>query len=43
MPSFAAPNPNGFPLFNRNLHVTNGSTAAGTYTTPGGMLTFIHP
>jgi FtsP/CotA-like multicopper oxidase with cupredoxin domain len=43
MPSFAAPTANGFPLFNRNLHVTNGSTADSNYGTPGGMLTFIHP
>lgn len=42
VPSFATSGTN-FPLFNRNLHVTNGSTAAGTYATPGGMLTFIHP
>ena len=42
MPAIAPPNANGFPLFNRNLHVTNGSTAAGTYATPGGMLIFIH-
>jgi hypothetical protein len=38
MPSFAAPNTNGFPLFNRNLHVVNGSDPG-----PGGMLTFIRP
>jgi FtsP/CotA-like multicopper oxidase with cupredoxin domain len=45
VPSFAAPTPNGFPLFNRNMHVTNGSTASDLYPygTPGGMLTFIHP
>jgi FtsP/CotA-like multicopper oxidase with cupredoxin domain len=43
VPSFAAPNPNGFPLFNRNMHVANGSTASNSYGTPGGMLTFIHP
>ena len=42
MPVFAAPNANGFPLFNRNLHVTNGSTATSDYATPGGMLIFIH-
>jgi FtsP/CotA-like multicopper oxidase with cupredoxin domain len=34
-----APSANGFPLFNRNLHVTNGSPASD----PGGMLTFIAP
>jgi FtsP/CotA-like multicopper oxidase with cupredoxin domain len=43
VPSFAAPNPNGFPLFNRNMDVTNGSIANNSYGTPGGMLTFIHP
>ncbi len=43
MPTSAAPSANGFALFNRNLHVTNGSTASSTYTTPGGMLIFIHP
>jgi FtsP/CotA-like multicopper oxidase with cupredoxin domain len=37
VPSFAPPNPNGFPLYNRQVHVTNGSP--GTY--PGGQLTFI--
>jgi FtsP/CotA-like multicopper oxidase with cupredoxin domain len=32
---------NGFPLFNRQLHVTNGSpTDAGA---PGGMVTFVAP
>ncbi len=35
VPAAAPPGPNGFPLFNRNLHVTNGAT------TPGGMLTFV--
>ena len=38
MPSFAAPTSHGFPLFNRNLHVTNGAPSSD----PGGMLTFIH-
>ncbi len=41
IPATAPPSTNGFPLFNRNLHVTNGSTAGGDYATPGGMLTFI--
>jgi FtsP/CotA-like multicopper oxidase with cupredoxin domain len=41
VPATAAPSANGFPLFNRNLHVTNGSGL--TYATPGGMLIFIHP
>ena len=39
VPSGAAPSANGFPLYNRQLHVTNGSPASG----PGGMMTFIHP
>jgi FtsP/CotA-like multicopper oxidase with cupredoxin domain len=39
IPSTAPPSASGFPLFNRNLHVTNGS--GGSYATPGGMLTFI--
>jgi FtsP/CotA-like multicopper oxidase with cupredoxin domain len=43
VPASGAPSSGGFPLFNRNLHVTNGSTAAGNYATPGGMLTFIVP
>ena len=50
MPSFAPPTANGFPLYNRNLHVTNGPallngnplTPNANYT-PGGMLTFITP
>jgi FtsP/CotA-like multicopper oxidase with cupredoxin domain len=37
VPASAPPGANGFPLFNRNLHVTNGSPASD----PGGMLTFI--
>jgi FtsP/CotA-like multicopper oxidase with cupredoxin domain len=37
-PSTAPPGANGFALFNRNLHVTNGH-GVGT----GGMLTFISP
>lgn len=47
VPAGAAPSAHGFALYNRNLHVTNGATAAdparGTYGTPGGMLTFITP
>jgi FtsP/CotA-like multicopper oxidase with cupredoxin domain len=39
VPSSGAPSANGFPLFNRNLHVTSGSPASA----PGGMLTFIKP
>jgi FtsP/CotA-like multicopper oxidase with cupredoxin domain len=42
VPSTAPPSSNGFPLFNRNLHVTNG-TAAGSAYNPGGMLIFIKP
>ena len=45
MPAFAPPTDNGFPLFNRQLHLTNGDQT-GTSPTPvtgGGMLTFIHP
>jgi FtsP/CotA-like multicopper oxidase with cupredoxin domain len=36
---------NGFPLYNRQLHVTNGpqTAASPTPATGGGMLTFIHP
>ena len=47
VPAGAAPSANGFALYNRNLHVTNGATALaparGGYSTPGGMLTFIKP
>jgi len=45
MPGFAAPTSHGFPLFNRQLHLTNGPQS-GTSPTPatgGGMLTFIRP
>jgi hypothetical protein len=41
VPPGAPPSPHGFPIFNRNLHVTNGSGAS--YSGTGGMLTFIHP
>lgn len=41
VPAFEPLSANGFPLFNRNLHVTNGS--GSTYATPGGMMTFIAP
>jgi FtsP/CotA-like multicopper oxidase with cupredoxin domain len=41
-PSSEAPSPHGFPLFNRNLHVTNGSGAQSP-DAAGGMLTFLHP
>jgi FtsP/CotA-like multicopper oxidase with cupredoxin domain len=43
IPSSAPPSANGFVLFNRQLHVTNGSTAASNYATPGGMMTFLQP
>jgi FtsP/CotA-like multicopper oxidase with cupredoxin domain len=50
VPSFAAPTANGFPLFNRNLHVANGLACLSTNPcvpdpnySPGGMLTFIQP
>ncbi len=39
VPSYAPPSANGFPLYNRQLHVTNGTASSA----PGGMLTFIHP
>ena len=45
VPSGTAPSAHGFPLYNRQLHLTNGSQT-GTGPTPatgGGMLTFIHP
>jgi FtsP/CotA-like multicopper oxidase with cupredoxin domain len=45
VPAGGAPGSGGFPLFNRNLHVTNGDQA-GQSPSPlpgGGMLTFIHP
>jgi hypothetical protein len=35
----SAPSTHGFPLYNRQLHVTNGSPAVG----PGGMMTFFQP
>lgn len=44
MPAFAPPSSNGFPLFNRQVHLTNGDQT-GTSPTPaagGGMLVFIH-
>jgi FtsP/CotA-like multicopper oxidase with cupredoxin domain len=45
VPAGPAPSSQGFPLFNRQLHLTNGDQT-GTGPTPatgGGMLTFIHP
>jgi FtsP/CotA-like multicopper oxidase with cupredoxin domain len=45
VPAGAAPSANGYPLYNRQLHLTNGPQAAPgpTPATGGGMLTFIHP
>ena len=45
VPASAPPSTNGFPLYNRQLHVTNGPQT-GTSPSPatgGGTLTFIHP
>ena len=45
VPAGGAPSTHGFPLYNRNLHLTNGPQG-GTGPAPasgGGMLTFIHP
>ncbi len=44
VPPGGAPSSNGFPLFNRQLHLTNGNQT-GQSPSPlpgGGMLTFIH-
>ena len=38
----AGAGPNGFALYNRQLHVTNGTPPNSSYT-PGGMMTFIQP
>jgi len=47
VPATAPPSPNGFPLYNRQMHVTNGNAptpaAPNPAYSPGGMLTFIHP
>ena len=44
VPSGATPSANGFALYNRQLHLTNGAQTGPTPTptTGGGMLTFIH-
>lgn len=42
IPTSAPPGVNGFPLFNRNLHVTSGTIAGASYVTPGGCLLFIN-
>jgi FtsP/CotA-like multicopper oxidase with cupredoxin domain len=39
VPAASSGLPNGFPLYNRQLHITNGSPGVS----PGGMLTFIVP
>jgi FtsP/CotA-like multicopper oxidase with cupredoxin domain len=45
VPAGAAPSTNGFALYNRQLHLTNGAQTGQSPTplTGGGMLTFIHP
>jgi len=45
VPAGAAPSTHGFPLYNRQLRVTNGDQTAPNPVpaTGGGMLTFIHP
>jgi FtsP/CotA-like multicopper oxidase with cupredoxin domain len=40
VPTTAPPSTHGFPLYNRQLHVTNGTASSPSHT-PGGMLTFI--
>lgn len=42
MPSTAPPASAGFPLYNRQLHLSNGPLTGAT-PDAGGMLTFIHP
>jgi len=45
VPDGGGPSDNGFPLFNRQLHLTNGGQTGQSPSplTGGGMLTFIHP
>ena len=45
VPAGGAPSASGFPLFNRQLHLTNGNQTGQSPSplTGGGMLTFIHP
>ena len=45
VPSSAPPSANGFPLYNRQLHLTNGAQTGPTPApaSGGGMLTFIQP
>jgi FtsP/CotA-like multicopper oxidase with cupredoxin domain len=40
VPSTAPPSASGFPLLNRQLHLTNGTPSSPNHT-PGGMLTFV--
>jgi FtsP/CotA-like multicopper oxidase with cupredoxin domain len=44
VPTGAGPSPHGYPLYNRQLHVTTGPQTGATPApaTGGGMLTFIH-
>ena len=44
VPAGAGPSPHGYPLYNRQLHVTTGAQTGGSPApaTGGGMLTFIH-
>jgi hypothetical protein len=44
VPAGAGPSPHGFPLYNRQQHLTNGAQT-GVSPLPaagGGMVTFIH-
>jgi FtsP/CotA-like multicopper oxidase with cupredoxin domain len=45
VPAGPGPSTHGYPLYNRQLHVTTGAQAGGSPApaTGGGMLTFIHP
>ncbi|WP_426594679.1 multicopper oxidase domain-containing protein [Cellulomonas sp. McL0617] len=45
VPATPPPSTNGFPVFNRQLHVTNGPQGGSSPSpaTGGGALTFIHP
>jgi FtsP/CotA-like multicopper oxidase with cupredoxin domain len=45
VPAGSAPSTHGFPLYNRQQHLTNGAQTGQSPTpaTGGGMLTFIHP
>ncbi len=45
VPAGSPPSTHGFPLYNRQLHITNGPQAGPSPTpgTGGGMLTFIQP